>query len=317
MTLPSNPFKTDIDFDSALSSTTNKYKFMRVKDRLVVRILPPFRSMSGHPFAHWWTHWGLLGSNGKQMPVACPGKQAGCPICIQVGEWYDELKRFESNGLKRGDARFDAVEKNISDYKVRQNFLYNAVTYDGELIVLDIPKTPHEDLWKLARDQARKPMGAFNAFALDGGAWFVLTRTGTGFKTEYKVDFHRIQVQDSSGDYLEKIDRSPVKAEILSLVKPQLESQAAEGPLCDVNNWYERKTAAEIGQMFRGQFTQAPAVASAVVAQPLPTEAPKTVQLNNPTPLSVNAGPVVGSAQTELAAEIARLRALTMGDKSL
>lgn len=321
MTMANNPFKTDVDFDSAGTGGGAKYKFMRVKDRLIVRILPPFRSTTGSPFAQWWTHWGLIGANGKQSPVVCPGKASGCPICVQVGDWYDEQKRLDANGVKAGDPRYDAVAKNISDYRVRQNYLYNAVTYDGELIVLDIPKTPHEDLWKIAREQARKPMGSFNAFALEGGAWFLITRTGTGFKTEYKVDFHRIQVQDASGDFLEKIDRSPIKSEVLSLVKPQLESQGTEGPLCDINDWYERKTAAEIGQLFRGQFAQAPAAASQVVAKPLPTERPAVTQAPAPT---VAAAPTVTAtatasptAQSELAAEIARLRAMAAGDRAL
>ena len=54
-----------------------------------------------------------------------------------------------------------------------------------------------------------------NPTSLKDGVWFVFSRSGKGFNTEYKVSMNRTIITLEDGDQVEKVDRTPLAANIV------------------------------------------------------------------------------------------------------
>lgn len=208
------------------------------------RILPPFGAAAGGALFHRYAiHWGLTGERGKQKPVACSYLTEGfCPICKNVFDADDELKRAQ-------EAKDQTAIKDLTAYlktwRARRFFVYNAVTTDGRVVILEIPKTAHDQLVKLIGECVYKPTSPFDPTALADGVWFTFSKSGKGFQTEYKVKIRKTEVM-VNGEALEKADRSPMAEDILERITDQLKANGEEGPLYDIHDLYEPRKAKDL-----------------------------------------------------------------------
>lgn len=211
------------------------------------RILSPFGAdAKGSLFHRYSIHWGLTGERGQQKPVACSYPTEGfCPICKRVWDSEDELKRAQ-------EANDQASVKELTNYlktwRARRFFVYNAVTADGRVVILEIPKTAHDQLMELVKDCVYNK--GFDPTSLSDGVWFTFSKSGKGFKTEYKVKIKKIIVDPKEG--LEKPDRSPVSDDLVARITEQVKKAGEEGPMYDIHDLYEARSSRELQSFIEG-----------------------------------------------------------------
>jgi hypothetical protein len=244
----------------------------RIKDGVsCYRILPPFGTNHGGSLFHKYTmHWGFIGNNGKERSVGCSYPHEGfCPVCAQVRQAEDELKRAEANG---NDSSAKELKEYISKFRARRFWLYNAVTSDGRVVMLELGKTAHDALAKKILEACRRKVGAFDPVSLESGVWFEFTRTGKMFDTEYSVDFKKTSVTLEDGSVADKPDRSPLPPELLAQIREELKNsgEVQYGSLMqDIHTAHDPVTAIELKKMLNGgesaeQPAKAPAVSNKV-----------------------------------------------------
>lgn len=250
------------------------------------RILPSLNS-SLSLFHKYALHWGFTNAAGKTMPVQCSYlSEKFCPVCARVREVEGLFKRAEQNG---DTAKMEEYQEFISKWQVKNQFLYNALNAAGEAVILSVGKKTHDqiiDKIKECVQPPRNPDGslkrpAFDPTSLADGVWLQITRSGKGFKTEYKVDFNRISVDMGNGVVGEKIDRRPVDPAIAEAIRLQI-ANGGVGTLKDIHNLHEVRTSADLQGMMNGtqpvgKGTVGNAPAQALVAPPVyqtPVHAP-------------------------------------------
>jgi hypothetical protein len=223
----------------------------RIKDGISsYRILPPFGTNNGGALSHkYFVHWGFIGSNGKERSVSCSYLTEGyCPVCQRVFEAQKELDRAKQSGNSE-------LEKELNDYiskfRVKKFWLYNAVTADGRVVMLELGKTAHDALSKKISEAVRRKVGAFDPTAVKGGAWFEFTRTGKGLNTEYAVDFKKVSVTLDDGSIADKMDRSDLQAELVQQLSDGLAGKA-QGVLHDIHTAHEPMTSGELRTLMSG-----------------------------------------------------------------
>lgn len=177
----------------------------------IYRILPPFGTDHQRKASRQiQLHWGYEKKDGKPSPLTCAYPTDGvCPICIKNRDLITEAEQFKLDGdLESFDATMEAANR----IKVRRSYLLNAANKDGEVGVLEIVKTAHDQLVELMREYLNKY--GKNPTSLKDGVWFVFSRSGKGFKTEYKVAINKTMITLEDGDQVEKVDRTPLAMNI-------------------------------------------------------------------------------------------------------
>ncbi len=273
------------NIDSVENESLGTKRRERIKDGIsCYRILPPFGTNHGGNLSHKYTvHWGFMGANGKERSITCSYPTEGyCPVCQAVREAEEELKRAQVNGDKE---KAEEIEKYISTFRAKKFWLYNAVTADGRVIILELGWTAHDSLSKKISEAVRRKVGAFDPASPDSGVWFQFNRSGKGFNTEYSVDYKKISVDLGDGSIAEKPDRTPLDQDLISQIKESLASQ--EGLLQDIHRAHEPTTSKQLRDLMRGgviQTKSSSSVSSAVSGHDTKSEAPASkAPLANPT----------------------------------
>lgn len=213
------------------------------------RILPPYGTNANGSLSHRYTvHWGFMGANGKERSVTCSYPTEGyCPVCTKVREAEEELKRAQANN---NEAKAKELEKYISSFRAKKFWLYNAVTSDGRIIMLELGKTAHDDLSKRISEAVRRPVGAYDPTSPETGVWFQITRTGKGFNTEYKVAFKTIAMTLDDGTVVDKPDRTPLDADLIAQIKGALGGKT--GIMHDIHTAHDPMTSAQLRDLMNG-----------------------------------------------------------------
>ena len=240
------------------------------------RILPPYGTQANGSLSHRYTvHWGFMGANGKERSVMCSYPTEGyCPVCQRVREAEDELKRAQANG---NEAKAKELEKYISSFRAKKFWLYNAVTSDGRIVMLELGKTAHDALSKKISEAARRKVGAFDPTSPETGVWFEFSRTGKGLNTEYSVDYKKISVTLDDGSVADKPDRTPLSPELVEAIKAALAGTG--GGMHDIHVAHEPMTSNHLRDLMNGGVVpnksktlsvgvQAPAQAGTVATAP-------------------------------------------------
>jgi|GEM_PF-3902774 len=252
--------------DKAQQGSENNIVKERIKGVQSYAIMPPYGKDHGGALHHKFViHWGLIGENGKPKPVSCSyPEEKFCPICKRVFEAEDRIKRLKDTGGSKEE--IEGLTKFVIDFKRKNNFLYNAVTVDGRVVILEIGVTAHDELRKkIAETVNQKGIDPCN---LAAPVWYQFSRDGKGLDTTYKVDFKRVTVM-VEGEQLEKIDRTPINADLAKRIQAQL--NGATGPLYDIHSLYESRTAAELQGYLDGK--PVPQKAKAVGGSTVPAAA--------------------------------------------
>ncbi len=203
----------ELNLDGMASTNRREIKRFKVTEGShMYRILPPFGADHQRRASRQiQLHWGYETSDGKKRPLVCSyAAEGSCPICIKVKSLEEELKSLKDSGADEEEIK--ELEQVISSRRVKRSFLLNAANKEGEVGVLEIPKTAHDQLLDLMREQITK--FAKNPTSLKDGVWFLFTRSGKGFKTEYKVFVNKAIVK-VDGEDLEKADRTSLAPSII------------------------------------------------------------------------------------------------------
>lgn len=254
--------------DKAQQGSENNIVKERIKGVQSYAILPPYGKDNGGSLFHKYViHWGLVGENGKPKPVSCSyPEEKHCPICKRVFEAEDKIKRLKDTGGSKEE--IESLTKFVIDFKRKNQFLYNAVTVDGRVVILELGVTAHDELRKkIAETVNTKGIDPCNIAA---PVWYQFSRDGKGLDTTYKVDYKRLSVM-VDGESLEKIDRTPIAPELQARIKAQLEGKA--GPMYDIHSLYEKRTAEELQGYLNGKPVPQKKKEAAPAAA---AEAPKT-----------------------------------------
>jgi hypothetical protein len=194
-----------------------------------------------------------MGANGKERSVACSYPTEGyCPVCAKVREVEEELTRAKAN---KNDEKVKELEKYISTFRAKKFWLYNAVTYgDNRIVMLEVGKMVHDDISKAISEAVRRKAGAFDPTSPDTGVWFEITRTGKGFSTEYKAKFKTIPVDVGGGNFADAPDRTPLPPELIAQIKEALQAQT--GLLHDIHAQHEATTSTSLRDLMNGGVVQ-------------------------------------------------------------
>lgn len=302
--LPEVSFNLD-----TLENKRNTQQFARekIKGLQHYRILPPYGTNHGGSLFHKYSiHWGLTGPNGEAKPVQCSYfEDRYCPICDKVKKAQEELQRAKDVGASKDDV--DELAKYIYGWKVKNQFLYNAVTMDGRVVILELTPTAHDELKAKIQEAVYKK--GFDPTNLDSGVWFTFDRQGKGLDTVYKVDFKKIEVVHE-GETLEKMDKTPISEDLVSKIKAQLAGRP--GPMYDIHSFYEPRTAAELQGFLDGK----PVVSKKAEAVK-PASSAQAAQANNEQVMEqLPDFPVPPKASVDIDAEVELLRKLEQSVKS-
>jgi hypothetical protein len=255
------------------------------------RILPPYGTNANGSLSHRYTvHWGFMGANGKERSVTCSYSSEGyCPVCQRVRDAEDELKRAEANG---NEPKKKELTEYIQRFRAKKFWLYNAVTSDGRIVMLELGKTAHDALSKKISEAVRRKVGAFDPTSPETGVWFEFTRTGKGLNTEYNVDYKKTPVDLGDGNFADKPDRTPLAPELVEQVKAALAGSG--GGMHDIHTAHETMTSQALRDLMNGGV--------------VPNRKPLTVGGSQAqSPAAPAADP------TNVQAEIDRLKALQSG----
>lgn len=232
----------ELNLDGMASATRREIKRFKVTEGShMYRILPPFGTdHQKRASRQIQLHWGYETSDGKKRPLVCSYTSEGsCPICIKVKSLEEELKTMKDSGADEEEIK--ELEQVISARRVKRSFLLNAANKEGEVGVLEIPKTAHDQLLDLMREQITK--FAKNPTSLKDGVWFLFTRSGKGFKTEYKVSVNKAIVK-VDGEDLERVDRTPLAPSIID---------GYESLAYDIHSMYKPQASEDLARIVNGE----------------------------------------------------------------
>lgn len=238
------------NLDTVENESSGNRKREKPKDGIsCYRILPPFGTNHNGALSHKYTvHWGFMGANGKERSVTCSYPSEGyCPVCQKVREAEEELKRAQAN---KNEEKIKELEKYISTFRAKKFWLYNAVTADHRVVILELGKMAHDDVSKKISEAVRRSVGAFDPTSAETGVWFEITRTGKGFNTEYKADYKKIAVTLDDGSVVDKLDRTPLPADLIGKIKEALASQT--GTLHDIHSAHDPMTSSVLRDLMNG-----------------------------------------------------------------
>lgn len=232
----------ELNLDGMASGNRREIKRFKVTEGShLYRILPPFGTdHQKRASRQIQLHWGYTTSDGKKRPLVCSYQHEGsCPICIKVKSMEEDLKALKDSGADEDEIK--ELEQTISARRVKRSFLLNAANKEGEVGVLEISKTAHDQLLDLMREQITK--FAKNPTSLKDGVWFLFTRSGKGFKTEYKVAVNKAIVK-VDGEDLERVDRAALAPSII---------EDYESLAYDIHAMYKPQSSADLARIVNGE----------------------------------------------------------------
>lgn len=166
----------------------------------VYRVLPPMFSLAkaNQYYGYWRIHWGFKMPDGKNRPLVCVERrnfrskiiESHCPICDMVEERKREHTYLkESLDKGNGNVTKEQVkafyDKNVRPFMADGKYYVNAVSQEGKIVVLKLPKTAKDAFEarseKLTKEEAIDPSGV-------NGIYLNFIRTGEGKETKYSVE---------------------------------------------------------------------------------------------------------------------------------
>lgn len=201
----------ELNLDGMQSGRREINRFKITEGSHIYRVLPPFGTDHQRKASRQiQLHWGFYKSDDKTSPLTCSYPFEGtCPICLHVKEL--EAAAEKEKTLGNTDTAEDLAKEALG-IRARKTFLLNAANQNGEVGVLEITKTAHDQMIELMREYLNKY--GKNPTSLKDGIWFVFSRSGKGFQTVYKVTINKSIVTLEDGDQVEKVDRSPLAQNI-------------------------------------------------------------------------------------------------------
>ena len=226
------------DIQANLNATKQSGLFRNVKEdeTLVVRFFPP-ASEDGLLFRKARNHYKIKDDNNKPIALACLEEHGTedtgyecwlCKLVLALGKGDTTEKEFGKQ-LRANDSHYAQVlEANKKDD--------GSFNYAGPFL-LRLPKTAASSVNKIMGNQHM--MGEPYFCDVDAGQNLMITRTGTGFNTEYHVD--RSSSQTSLDDifpaWAEKFFDDILGTVNLNIIDPSLQKKYAQLTFGDKLDW--------------------------------------------------------------------------------
>lgn len=252
----------DYNRDSLNSSGSKVVERYGIKSGIKhYRILPPFGSNHGGcPYHQYQQHFivrrGPDGKNQYNVVQCSRFAERYCPICDHVKQNVDVLERAFKE--QPGNAKVKEDLEAIRQLRSQTSVLYNAVTTDGRVVVLQLKWNSHLAL--TAKMQEADSVKNINPLGLsmdmrnrNSGVWFTFSASGSGRDTKYFVDFKRNFIDLPDGTQAEVIDRTPVAADLKAKIDRQLMNPGSQGPLFDIHDWMDNLSASQLAGIMNGQ----------------------------------------------------------------
>lgn len=184
------------DFEEKSYNKIKNFKFNAGNN--VYRILPALWSLAKEqrkPYSKYWkTHWGFVDTEGKKMPVVCTERKNAnkeiiepCAICDVLAQ---RTAFIDANRGKVSEEKLEAaMEQQVEPYKSKGYYFAWAVDLKGDIGLLQMSKTVHDQFFELGRDEKAK-----RGITLNGTTGFFVNvaKTGQGkFGTKYQVTMYR------------------------------------------------------------------------------------------------------------------------------
>lgn len=250
-----NNLNLSFNIESVENEGSQSRKREKVKDGISsYRILPPFgASHNGSLSRKYTVHWGFIGQNGKERSVTCSYPTEGyCPVCTRLREAEEEMKRAQATGNAENEK---SLKEYIDKFRAKKFWLYNAVTSDGRVVMLELGKTAHDALNKRISEAVRRKVGPFDPTSPETGVWFEFNRSGKGLNTEYSVDYKKTSVTLDDGSVADKADRTPLSQELIEQIKKALAGEAV-GVMHDIHAAHDASTSTELRALMNGGVVQ-------------------------------------------------------------
>ena len=190
----------------------------------IFRIFPPFGETdthNGYPYRKWSYAWLADPATGKRKPYASPfsSGQDKCPVKDYADALAKKVDSIESS-MKAAGKSDDEIKKRLEGVrsvqwklKLTHGYLYNAADQSGEVGILELRSTAHQDLCKrmseYIKTYAQDPT-SLGSFDDDSGVWFNIQKDGVGKNTKYSVAFNQTTEKDEKGRLAKFDDRSPL-----------------------------------------------------------------------------------------------------------
>lgn len=309
-------------------------KIQNLKDGVnVFRVMPPFKSLAakGAWAQYHAQHWGYRGNDSKNpgktksRPFRCPMEMnyktkmvtVPCAECSRIESQKNMLDARVNNLKAQGKSDKDITEATehlkawLDQHSRDQKYHINAMTKDGEFVVIPLPTTAKKEIEALFEKLSSEQ-------GIDGtdpseGVWVTVTKVAGGrFNTTYAVDYEKESVTGPDGRKYIAAKRAPLSTEQLN--------KAAEG-CADLTTTTRTLTAEQISALVassgdpddidrifdagtKREASRGVSPSAAVTAKNVPVPAPVVAA---PTPAPVVAAPapapvVTAEATDEVAA---------------
>ena len=121
-----------------------------------------------------------------------------CPLVEYTKGLQAKADKMKSNGSSKEELR--KINELISVFRPKNSFLYNASDKDGNVGILELKATAHDQLKALMGDYIKdynQDPTSLNSEDDDSGVWFKFIRTGQKFDTKYKVEKEQTKVKEN------------------------------------------------------------------------------------------------------------------------
>jgi hypothetical protein len=195
------------------------------------RILPPFgEEADGYPYKRWSIVWLTDLESGKRRPYATPWsfQEKKCPVDEYCSALLEKIKSAEAKLTTADVSKEQIAEKlkpitelvyGLTSIKPKSTFFYNAINKAGEVGVLELKKSAHDQVKKLMKEYVHdynQDPTSLNSDQEDSGVWFKIIRSGLSKNTEYTVEKSQIKFKDpTTGRTSFQDDQSPLPENVV------------------------------------------------------------------------------------------------------
>lgn len=217
-----------------------------------VRIFPPLKGQKA-PWYHASVHFGLIGSNGKPMPVLCAMEQFGeCPLCRESA-----IYREQGDNLK-------SWQMAAKDF-----YLYNVLNSEGEFYILSADKKLQTELIKTFKFARSEDGGAYSPWDVKQGCSLKIVKS-KGAKSgnqKFAPNVYAVHALPRKAISESILEAAPASLQKLDEIYRVFKPEEIQGMIDGTFDPYEKKNE---------EATEAPAKKAAPAATAKPKTAPKS-----------------------------------------
>lgn len=239
------------------SGRKNYFKVKNDGKEVVVRILPPFGSLSekGRWAAFYAVHFGYKDTKGKLRPFqSCEEKNHKTKMIEVVDPATQRIQNLRAKQEEAKKSNNEVLAAQIGEllrrYNLNKKWYLNAVDLQGNIGIISIP---HKQKMVLEEEIKKLQQQGVDPLSFDNGRFFAFSKSGSGITTVHSVRVYQESVEvPGHGTFMK--DRVSV---IDKAGQDRLANEAT-----DLGDLYPTPTPEEILRMVQGNEADVEAVMS-------------------------------------------------------